>query len=202
MKYEVDQSGRIEETYRPTIISIANKEYSYTVKINSKIKRLIQSKFQKMKKPKMFGVYGFASGVIILVRNSKIKNSVIIIDIEYDGYNKILKEIFIKYLDNSLEFRFENIGKKSPAHCSAYKTFKKLKKADYNIDLIKYEKIVLKMIRYKNKWGAVTPRSDYRGFATLSIDTKNITQNWPICQALEAKLFVMATVGTGFVSLS
>jgi len=145
MKYEVDQSGRIEETNRHTIISIANKEYSYTVKVDSKIKRSIQSKFQKMKKPKMFAVYGFASGVIILVRNSKIKNSVIIIDIEYDGYNKILKEIFIKYLDNSLEFRFSNIGKKSLAHHSAYSTFKKQKKPDYIIKTNELQKLMLNM---------------------------------------------------------
>jgi len=56
MKYEVDQSGRIEETNRHTIIAIANKEYSYAVKIDSKLKRIIQRKFQKIGKPKMFGV--------------------------------------------------------------------------------------------------------------------------------------------------
>lgn len=145
MKFEVDQSGRIEETNRHTIISIANKVYSFTVKIDSKSKKIIQKKFQKLKKPKMFGVYGFASGVIILVRNSKIKNSVLIIDIEYDGYNKILKEIFIKYLDKSLEYRFLNIGKSSPAHKSAYSTFKKYTKANYIIKLEELEKLMLNM---------------------------------------------------------
>lgn len=145
MKFEIDQSGRIEETNRPTIISVANKEYSYTVKIDSKIKRLIQKKFQIIGKPKMFGVYGFASGVIILVKSSKIKNSVIVIDIEYDGYNKILKEIFTKYLDKSLEYRFLNIGKSSPAHKSAYSTFKKNTKANYIVKLEELEKLMLNM---------------------------------------------------------
>lgn len=145
MKFEVDQSGRIEETNRHTVIAIANKTFSYTVRIDSKIKRSIQRKFQKIGKPKMFGVYGFASGVIILVKNSKIKDSVIIIDIEYDGYNKILKEIFVKYLDKNLEFRFTNIGKKSPAHHSAYSTFKKKNKANYIIKIKELEKIMLNM---------------------------------------------------------
>lgn len=146
MKYEVDQSGRIEETNRHTIISIANKDFSYTVKIDSKTKKVIQKKFQKLKKPKMFGVYGFASGVIILIKRSKIKNSVVIIDIEYDGYNKILKEIFIKYLDKSLEFRFFNIGKKSPAHYFAYSTFKKKNRPHY---IIKTEELQNLMINMK-----------------------------------------------------
>lgn len=145
MKYEVDQSGRIEETNRHTIIAVVNNEFSYTVKIDSKVKRSIQKKFQRKGKPKMFGVYGFASGVIILIKNSKIKNSVIIVDIEYDGYNKILKEIFIKYLDKSLEFRFINIGKKSPAHHSAYLAFKKKVKVNYLIETKELEKLMLNM---------------------------------------------------------
>lgn len=145
MKYEVDQSGRFEETNRHTIVSIANKEYSYTIEIDSKIKRNIQKKFQKLGKPKMFGVYGFASGVIILIKKSKIKNSVVIIDIEYDGYSKILKEIFVKYLDQSLEFRFSNIGKKSPAHGSAYSTFKKKSKVNYIVKIDEIERLMLNM---------------------------------------------------------
>lgn len=51
MKYEVDQSGRIEETNRLTIISIANNDYSYSVKIDSKIKKLLQDKFKRLGKP-------------------------------------------------------------------------------------------------------------------------------------------------------
>lgn len=145
MKYEVDQSGRIEETNRPTIISIANKNYSYSVKIDSKIKRSIQKKFQIIGKPKMFSVYGFASGVIILIKKSKVKNSVVTVDVEYDGYNKILKEIFEKYLDSSIEFRFISIGKKSPAHIVAYSVFKNKANPNYLIKIQEIEKLMLNM---------------------------------------------------------
>lgn len=147
MKYEVDQSGRIEETNRHTIISIASREYSYTVRINSKVKKLIQKKFQKMKKPKMFGIYGFIVGVIILIKKSKIKDSVVIIDIEYDGYNKVITNELIKNINQNLEYRFSNIGKKSPAHVSAYTVFKKRSKPDYKIDLVEFEKLIIKMIK-------------------------------------------------------
>lgn len=70
MKFEVDQSGRIEETNRHTVIAIANKNF---------------------------------------------------------------------------EFRFTNIGKKSPAHHSAYSTFKKKNKANYIIEIKELEKIMLNM---------------------------------------------------------
>lgn len=147
MKYEVDQSGRIEETNRHTIISIANRDYSYTVKIDSKIKKSIQKKFQKIGKPKMFGVYGFATGLIILLKLSKIKNSVVIVDMEYDGYNKVISNELIKNINQNLEFRFSNIGKKSPAHTSAYATFKKHDKPNHKIGSSEFERIIMKMIR-------------------------------------------------------
>ena len=147
MKFEVDQSGRIEETNRLTVISIASKDYSYTVKIDSKIKRVIQKKFQKIGKPKMFGVYGFTTGLIILLKLSKVKNSVVVIDIEYDGYNKVISNELTKNTKQNLEFRFTNIGKKSPAHKTAYAVFKKRSKQDYKIDLDEFDKLVMKMIR-------------------------------------------------------
>lgn len=147
MKYEVDQSGRIEETNRPTIISIANVGYSYTLKIDSKIKRSIENKFKKLGKPKMFGIYGFASGLIILLKKSKINNSVVVIDIEYDGYNEIIKRELNKNSSQNLEFRFSNIGKKSPAHISAYTIFKKFRRPDINIGLREFEKVIMRMVR-------------------------------------------------------
>lgn len=150
MKYEVDQSGRIEETNRHTIISVANKDYSYSIKIDSKIKKVLQNKFKQIGKPKMFGVYGFTVGLIILLRKSKIKNSVVTIDIEYDGYSGVISRELIKNTNQNLEFRFGNIGKKSPAHKSAYNVFKKLNKADYLVDLIEYSNLTMKMV-VKNK---------------------------------------------------
>lgn len=147
MKYEVDQSGRIEETNRHTIVAIANEDYSYTVKIDSRIKRSIQRKFQKIGKPKMFAIYGFTSGLIILLKKSKIKNSVIIIDIEYDGYNEIIRRELNKNSNQDLEFRFSNIGKKSPAHKIAYSVFKNNSRQNYKVSLIELEKIIMKMIR-------------------------------------------------------
>lgn len=147
MKYEIDQSGRVEETNRHTIISVASESYSYSIKIDSKIKKLVQKKFQKLGKPKMFAVYGFIRGLIILLKKSRIKNSVVTVDIEYDGYNKIINNELYKNIDQNLEFRFSSIGKKSPAHKSAYTTFKKRIKPNYNINLAEFEKIVRRMIR-------------------------------------------------------
>lgn len=145
MKYDIDQSGRIEETNRYTIIAIANKDYYYTLKINSDIKRQIQRIFIKQKRPKMFSIYGFCAGIIILIKESKIKNSVVSIDIEYDGYNKIIKEILISRLGRNIEFRFSNIGKQSFAHKYAYLTFKKKLKPCYIVNRFELENLMLKI---------------------------------------------------------
>ncbi len=151
MKFEVDQSGRIEETKSYTIIAIACKDYSYTVKIDSNTKRRLQTYFHKIGKPKMFGVYGFVSGLILLIKRSKVINSVVIIDIEYKGYNKVILNELMKNTDQNLEFRFTNIGKNSPAHHSAYAVFSKYNKTDYNIKSEEFEKLITKMIRLRNK---------------------------------------------------
>lgn len=89
MKYEIDQSGRIEETNKVTIIFIANNLFSYTVKIQAKVKRVVELKFKKADKPKLFAIYGFAAGLIILITKSKVSNSNVFIDVEYDGYQTI-----------------------------------------------------------------------------------------------------------------
>jgi len=147
MKYEVDQSVKVEQTNRNTIIAIANDKYAYTLKIDSKIKQSIQKYFNKIKKPKMFAVYLFTAGLIVLIKKSKIQNSVAIIDLEYYGYNKIIENELNKNINQKLEFRFSRIGKKSPAHNLAYLTFKRRIKPNYIINKSELEKIVLKMIR-------------------------------------------------------
>lgn len=147
MKYDVDQSVKIEQTNKDTIISIANKEYSCTLKIDSKIKQSIQKYFNKIKKPKVFAVYLFTSGLIILIKKSNLRNSVITIDLEYYGHNKLILNELNKNIDENLEFRFLSIGKKSPAHDSAYKAFKKKAKPNYLANKIELEKLFLKMIR-------------------------------------------------------
>jgi len=82
-----------------------------------------------------------------LLKKSKIKESVIIVDIEYDGYNKVIMNELVKNTNQNLEFRFSNIGKKSLAHVLAYRVFKKHRNPDFNIDLSEFERLIMKMIR-------------------------------------------------------
>lgn len=147
MKYEVDQSAKTEQTNRDTIISIANKELFYTLKISSRIKQSLQKYFNKIKKPKLFAVYVFTSGLILLIKQSKLKNETVVIDLEYYGYNDLIHRELDKHINQNLEFRFSSIGKKSPAHDSAYKAFKKKIKTNYVVDKLELEKLVLKMLK-------------------------------------------------------
>ncbi|MEK7168967.1 MAG: hypothetical protein AAB532_00435 [Patescibacteria group bacterium] len=147
MKYEVDQSAKTEQTNKDTIISIANKDLFYTLKINSKIKQSLQKYFNKIKKPKLFAVYVFTSGLILLIKQTKLKNTTVIIDLEYYGYNSLIHRELNKHLNQNLEFRFSSIGKKSPAHDSAYKVFKKKVKPNYLVNRLELEKLVLQMLK-------------------------------------------------------
>ena len=131
MIYEIDQSGRIEETNRDTIISIANKNFSKTVRIKSSTKRSVEYKYKKLEKPKMFAVYGFTAGVVMAIKESKLKNGSILIDIEYPSYEKIIGSILRKIFKDKFNFKWKNIGRSSPAHNSAYRVFKKRAKADF-----------------------------------------------------------------------
>ncbi len=137
MKYEIDQSGRIEETNKVTIISIANNLFSYTVKIQAKVKRVVELKFKKANKPKLFAIYGFAAGLIILITKSKVSNSNVFIDVEYDGYQTIIEDILRRFIPKkqNITFSHKNIGKSSPAHYVAYKTYKSKQKANYTVGL-------------------------------------------------------------------
>lgn len=147
MRFEIDQSGRIEETNRDTIIAIANKDLSFAIRIKANIKRQIELKYRKIKKPKMFAVYGFTAGVIILIKKSKIKQGTVIIDIEYPGYEKMIITILRKYLTDRFEFRFLSIGRKSLAHNRAYLTFKKKILQNYTLNKNELESQMRKFLR-------------------------------------------------------
>ncbi|KKQ51024.1 hypothetical protein A2865_01600 [Candidatus Woesebacteria bacterium RIFCSPHIGHO2_01_FULL_39_17] len=55
----IDQSGRIEETNRDTIIALADKNKSFTLKITSNLKRKLQHESRMRGKPKVFPIVVF-----------------------------------------------------------------------------------------------------------------------------------------------
>jgi hypothetical protein len=131
MHFEIDQSGRIEETQRDTVIAIANRRIQVSIRVPRKVKRKLKLIYRKQNRPKIFAVRTFASSIALLIRKSKIKPTRLIVDIEYPGYERIISEIIKEILRNNFSVQFKNIGKSSPAHIKAYYTYKKKLKEDY-----------------------------------------------------------------------
>ena len=72
MRIEIDQSGKIENTNKPTVVGFSNKE-SGIVLITPKDKKAIQKYFRDIGKPKLFIYITFVALVFYLIKNH-IKN--------------------------------------------------------------------------------------------------------------------------------
>ena len=134
MNIEIDQSNKIEQTGKDTIIGLSN-EKTFTILINRKIKRKLQEEFRKQGKPRLFVYRTFIAGVVLLIKYAQLNNlSEIIIDEEYFGNEKLLKSMFLemwsRFFEEISEISFERIGKKSNAHNVSYLTMKGKYKPD------------------------------------------------------------------------
>lgn len=124
MRIEVDQSGKIEETNRDTIIAAANGATS-TIRITARTKRRVQDMFRKLGVPRSFIVTVFVYAIFELLKPYLKSPIEVTIDTEYPGYEPVVGKILYKLVqehhlsvDSSIQFR--QVGKGSPAHYAAY----------------------------------------------------------------------------------
>lgn len=126
MKYQIDQSGKIEDTAKHTVIAYSNDEIG-AVLLPASEKRKLQNMFRLVGKPQIFIYLVFAALISILI-SSKLKqtvNPIFIIDIEYPSHDKTIHSMIEIFTGNKLQVRWQPIGKSSKAHDIAYKVFKK-----------------------------------------------------------------------------
>ncbi len=148
MKVEIDQSIKIEQTNKDTIIGLSNDK-TFTVLIKRQVKRKLQEEFRRKGKPRLFVCRTFIAGVVLLLKYAQLKNlSRITIDIEYRGQEKLLKSIFLemwsRYFEEIPDIEFRGIGRGSRAHNISYLTMKGRCKADKEIALDTIRRLVLK----------------------------------------------------------
>ena len=148
MNIEIDQSNKIEQTNKDTVIGLSNDK-TFTILIKAKEKRKLQEEFRKQGKPRLFVYRTFIAGVVLLLKYAYLRNlSKIIIDKEYFGKEKMLKSMFLemwgRYFDKIPEINFERIGKKSNAHNISYLTMKGKYKPDKTANFNEIKKLVLK----------------------------------------------------------
>ena len=129
MNIEIDQSGKVENTSKNTVIAFSNDIFG-TIFISAQEKREIQKFFRKIGKTKVF-VYRLFAALIFLLINDHLKNlKRITIDEEYSGKENLIKSYLVQnirrvYRGFSAEnISFKRIGKKSKAHNLAYLVFK------------------------------------------------------------------------------
>ena len=135
MKIEIDQSGKIENTNKDTVIAFSDDNFG-SLLIKAKDKREIQEIFRQAGKPRVFIYKLFTILIFLLIKNHLKKVEEIVIDEEYPGKSALIKDLLLReirkirprFLKENISFR--QIGKKSKAHNIAYNTFKKKRKTD------------------------------------------------------------------------
>lgn len=149
MKIEIDQSGKIEDTNKNTIIAFSNKIFR-SILIKAKDKREIQDMFRKIGKPRMYIYRTFTELIYLLIRNDLNKIKEIVIDKEYPEKEALIKNLLLQRIKGKKsDFLAENIsftgiGKKSKAHLLGYLVYKNRRKADLEIVSKEILKFIIK----------------------------------------------------------
>ncbi len=132
MTYQIDQSGKVEDTNKLTVVAYANGR-SKSVKIGSAEKQKLLKVMRELDFPKRNYIYKiFAALVYVLLVDENIDS--IVIDHEYVGHEATIKGIIIQLLSkngkNVPQIRFDYIGKWSNAHKAAINVYRGNEEAD------------------------------------------------------------------------
>ncbi len=148
MIIEIDQSGKIENTNKPTVLAFSNS-ISKSILISAKDKRTIQTIYRKINQGKTFITKIFSTMIFYLLK-SDIKNlDSIIIDREYPGHESDIKSSILDIFNKEKikiepgSIKFTSIGKKSNAHKIAHESYIS-KKSEIKISANEILRILLK----------------------------------------------------------
>ncbi len=154
MLYQIDQSGKIEHTNRPTVLTLANGEV-FSIKISSIEKQKLISALRQMNRPNKTYVFQiFAVLIFVLLR--KLGPAVVVVDQEYPGHDTSIKEILSQLFDSQKakppEISFGLVGKNCQAHKIGLEIFQRKRQANIVVSASEVLEIVL-----KNKKWSETP---------------------------------------------
>ena len=130
MKYQIDQSGKIEQTHCVTVLACTN-DHTITVQINARVKRRLQEVFRRCGMNKLYIYYLFSVGIYFLIKDLR-KEVEITIDKEYPGKEKLIKSMIEELLSihnkSAHNILFARIGNEPDVHYAAHDIFTKKKK--------------------------------------------------------------------------
>lgn len=146
MKYEIDQSGKIEQTEKPTALAYTNDQVR-SLLITAKTKRQLQEAFRKCGMTRVFIYHIFSVGVFRLISDLKQKSE-IVIDKEYPGKEKLILSMINKLLSTYKKpphnIRFARIGNRPKVHYAAHDVYAKKKKPAKTMSLAEIIEVLKK----------------------------------------------------------
>ena len=119
MTCQIDQSGKIEDTAKDTVIAISN-EKQYAVILSAKNKRRLQEVFRAIGAPRLFVEYVFSALLVLLLKRTRISR--VVVDLEYPRSTKTIESLLKPHVETSIDWKL--LGKDSKAHDVAYKVYK------------------------------------------------------------------------------
>lgn len=143
-QYQIDQSGKIEQTERNTVIACTNEE-QFTILLKKGEKRKLQKVFRAADMQKLFPYLTFATLISILLHKLSPKHKVIV-DREYMGHEDFIEErieVYVAQLGGKLPpLSFGHVGKLSKAHQLGYRVAIGKEKADLSLTAAEVLKII------------------------------------------------------------
>ncbi len=146
MSYQVDQSGKIEQTERNTVIACINSQ-EITIFLVKSEKRKLQKIFISLKMKKIFPYLTFAALLALLLKALEPKTK-IIIDKEYFGHERLIEDKVKMYLEQLgltilPQIEWGHVGKLSKAHNLGYLVAVGKKKPNLIVDAKDIMEVIL-----------------------------------------------------------
>ncbi|MBL7158852.1 hypothetical protein ISS85_00030 [Candidatus Microgenomates bacterium] len=153
MKYQIDQSGKVEDTNRLTVVAFANGK-TRSLKISGVEKQRLVKSMRALDYPRKVFIYKiFAGLVFILLKGQRIRE--VVIDKEYPGHEPLIKDLilnlFIRTKGQAPKISFSQIGRESRAHKIALEVFRGKRKPDI---IVKADQIFRLFYQTKKGWSS------------------------------------------------
>lgn len=162
MQYQIDQSGKIEDTNKLTIVAFANGK-AKSLKISAVEKQKLMKVMRELDYPRKIFVFKIFAGLIylLLIKEKWNSGDSLLIDREYPGHEGIIKDVlsnlFRKTINKSPIIEFSEIGKKSLAHLKAIAVFRGKVKPDITV---RADDVLNVLYQQKNRWSARSRREN------------------------------------------
>lgn len=147
MKIYIDQSGKVEDTAKPTVIAFTDGK-SYAIKVKAKTKRQIQEIFRRKGLIRLFIYKIFGVLIFLLIYKFIDEIDEVVIDTEYPGNEKLIKDIILEFIRkkrlNEPTIIFQRIGNRPKVHYKAYNVYIGEEKEDSVVKLKEIVDIAIK----------------------------------------------------------